>query len=89
MTVMTIEMKDHVALLTLRRPQVMNALNYELYMALEDAVRDSEARVIVITGEGRAVRAARALLRRAGLGSAGAGSGARAGGGNAVHGGYH
>ncbi len=53
MTVMTIEMKDHVALLTLRRPQVMNALNYELYMALEDAVRDSEARVIVITGEGR------------------------------------
>ncbi len=53
MTVMTIEMKDHVALLTLRRPQVMNALNYELYMALEDAVRESEARVIVITGEGR------------------------------------
>ena len=53
MSVLTIETKDHVALMTLRRPQVMNALNYELYMALEDAVRESEARVIVITGEGR------------------------------------
>lgn len=53
MSVLTIETRDHVALMTLRRPQVMNALNYELYMALEDAVRDCEARVIVITGEGR------------------------------------
>ena len=42
MSVLTIETKDHVALMTQRRPQVMNALNYELYMALEDAVRDCE-----------------------------------------------
>ncbi|MEO0981079.1 MAG: enoyl-CoA hydratase-related protein [Pseudomonadota bacterium] len=53
MSVLTVETENHVALVTLRRPQVMNALNYELYMALEDAVRDCTARAIVLTGEGR------------------------------------
>lgn len=43
-----------VAIFTLNRPEVMNALNYPLYMALEDAVRDCTARVIVLTGTGRA-----------------------------------
>lgn len=51
---LTTEVTDHIAVITLRRPDVMNALNYELYFALEDAVRSCKARVIVITGEGRA-----------------------------------
>ncbi len=50
----TIETIDHVAVMTLRRPQAMNALNYDLYRALEDGVRDCRARAIVITGEGKA-----------------------------------
>ncbi len=43
-----------VAIFTLNRPEVMNALNYPLYMALEDAVRDCTARAIILTGNGRA-----------------------------------
>lgn len=50
--ILTIETKDHVSLLTLNRPEAMNALDYPLYMALEDAIRESEARCIVITGAG-------------------------------------
>ncbi len=46
------EHRGHVTLLTLNRPQAMNALDYALYMALEDAVRASQARAIVITGAG-------------------------------------
>lgn len=44
--------RGHVTILTLNRPHAMNALDYELYMALEDAVRASDARAIVITGAG-------------------------------------
>lgn len=50
----TVETEGHVAVMTLRRPKAMNALNYDLYRALEDAVRDCKARAIVITGEGKA-----------------------------------
>lgn len=50
--VLEIETHGHVSLLRLNRPQAMNSLNYELYMALEDAVRGSQARCIVITGAG-------------------------------------
>lgn len=50
--ILTIEMKEHVSLLTLNRPEAMNALDYPLYMALEDAIRESDARCIVITGAG-------------------------------------
>ncbi len=50
--------EDHVATVTLDRPEVMNALNRELYGALEgafrDAHRDPEVRCVVVTGEGRA-----------------------------------
>ncbi len=52
--VVTYEEVDHVATLTLNRPGVMNSLNYETYLALEDAVRGSTARAIVLTGAGRA-----------------------------------
>ena len=47
-----IETHDHVDILTLNRPQAMNSLDYPLYMALEDAVRASTARAIIITGAG-------------------------------------
>ena len=51
---MTYEVQDHVGVITLTRPEAMNSLTYTLYASLEDAVRESTARVLVITGEGRA-----------------------------------
>ena len=48
------EVTDHVGLITLNRPEAMNSLTYQLYADLEDTVRTSEARVLVITGSGRA-----------------------------------
>jgi len=48
------EVDGHVGIITLRRPEAMNSLTYTLYMELEDAVRNSQARALVITGEGRA-----------------------------------
>ncbi|MEZ5560350.1 MAG: enoyl-CoA hydratase-related protein [Pseudomonadales bacterium] len=52
--VMRYEEQDHVGVITLTRPEAMNSLNYQLYAELEDAVRGSSARALVITGEGRA-----------------------------------
>ena len=46
------ENHGHISILTLNRPEAMNSLDYELYDALEHAVRTSEARVIIITGSG-------------------------------------
>ncbi|MFN4024747.1 MAG: enoyl-CoA hydratase/isomerase family protein [Hyphomonas sp.] len=46
------EKRGHVTVLTLNRPEAMNSLDYELYDALENAVRNSDARAIVITGSG-------------------------------------
>jgi len=47
---------DDVAVLTLNRPDVMNALNAQMRAEIDHAVRVSgtEARVLVITGAGRA-----------------------------------
>ena len=53
-TELSYEVSDQVGVITLQRPEAMNSLTYTLYMELEDAVRESEARVLVITGEGRA-----------------------------------
>jgi enoyl-CoA hydratase len=53
-TELSYEESDHIGVITLRRPQAMNSLSYTLYMELEDAVRGSSARVLIITGEGRA-----------------------------------
>jgi enoyl-CoA hydratase/carnithine racemase len=48
---------DHVAVITLNRPEVMNALNRQMYAELEqsfrDAHRDPEVRCVVLTGNGR------------------------------------
>jgi enoyl-CoA hydratase len=40
----------HVGVITLHRPEARNALTYSLYGALEDAVRTTTARCLVITG---------------------------------------
>ena len=48
----------HVAIVTLNRPETMNALNRRMYIELEqafrDAHRDAEVRCVVLTGAGRA-----------------------------------
>ena len=46
------EVNNHVGVITLNRPDAMNSLTYQLYAELEDTVRSSEARVLVITGNG-------------------------------------
>ena len=49
---------SHIAVVTLDRPEVMNALNRQMYAELEqafrDAHRDPEVRCVVLTGNGRA-----------------------------------
>ena len=40
----------HVDLITISRPEVRNALRWQSYDELETAVRESQARAIVITG---------------------------------------
>lgn len=49
---------SHVAVITLDRPEIMNALNRQMYAELEqafrDAHRDPEVRCVVLTGNGRA-----------------------------------
>ena len=53
-----IEKREGVAILTLNRPESMNALSVELRRALVDALEslrdDDEARVVILTGAGRA-----------------------------------
>ena len=53
-TELSYEKEGHIGVITLRRPEAMNSLTYTLYMELEDAVRNSDARVLIVTGEGRA-----------------------------------
>lgn len=54
----TFEIEDGVGVLTLTRPAVLNALTLELYADLRDLLWDlqseSELKVLVLTGEGRA-----------------------------------
>ena len=52
------DVEDHVATVTLNRPEAMNALTRSLYAQLEqafrDAHRDPEVRCVIVTGTGRA-----------------------------------
>jgi enoyl-CoA hydratase/carnithine racemase len=48
------EKDGDIGILTLRRPEAMNSLSYNLYMEIEDTVRGCDARALIITGEGRA-----------------------------------
>ncbi|WP_078393065.1 enoyl-CoA hydratase/isomerase family protein [Shouchella patagoniensis] len=57
-TVVTLEVHNQVATITLNRPEVKNALNQaaheQLYSAFEKANEDDRVRVIVLTGSGNA-----------------------------------
>jgi 2-(1,2-epoxy-1,2-dihydrophenyl)acetyl-CoA isomerase len=50
--------QDHIATITLNRPEILNAANIEMFqellVALEDIERDDNIRVMVLTGAGRA-----------------------------------
>lgn len=64
--------QDGVAVITLNRPDVMNALNTQMRAEILHAVRDAEktARVIVLTGEGRAFCSGQDLGDKASIASA-------------------
>ena len=47
---LTYEEQGHVGVITLRRPEARNALTFRSYAELEDAVRTTTARCLVITG---------------------------------------
>ena len=53
-----LEKSDHIARLTLNRPERLNALNEQMFVelnsALESVAEDPEVRVLVLTGAGRA-----------------------------------
>src|SRR6266567_9467218 len=49
-TELTYAMQDDVGVLTLNRPEARNALTHTTYAELEDAVRTTSARCLVITG---------------------------------------
>ena len=55
---MLLDIKNHVATVTVNRPGVMNALNWQAYAELEQIFRDlqndPEVRCIILTGSGRA-----------------------------------
>ncbi|SFB80337.1 enoyl-CoA hydratase-related protein [Tropicimonas isoalkanivorans] len=64
------EVREGVALVTLRRPEVMNALNTQMRAEITHAVGrgGNEARVVVLTGAGRAFCSGQDLGDRANLG---------------------
>src|SRR5581483_1659580 len=47
----SLELDGDIAVLTLRRPEVRNALRYQTFGEIERAVLECEARVLVVTGE--------------------------------------
>ena len=53
-----VEKKDHVAILTLNRPEKLNAINLEvkneLYTALNELEADDDVQVVIYTGAGKA-----------------------------------
>jgi enoyl-CoA hydratase len=44
------EVRDQVGIITLNRPEARNALTFKTYAELEQAVRETQARCLVITG---------------------------------------
>ncbi|HGG06240.1 MAG TPA: 2-(1,2-epoxy-1,2-dihydrophenyl)acetyl-CoA isomerase [Aliiroseovarius sp.] len=52
----TLKINNNLAILTLNRPEVMNALNTQMRAEITDAVKDAggRARALVLTGQGRA-----------------------------------
>lgn len=47
----TLDVADDIAVLTLRRPEVRNALRFQTFAELEQAVLGLSARVLIVTGE--------------------------------------
>ncbi len=66
----TLEIAEDIAVVTLRRPDVMNALNTQMRAEITHAVGTAgqEARVVVLTGEGRAFCSGQDLGDRANVG---------------------
>ena len=68
------ELIDHVAVITLNRPEVRNAMNRELRQALMEGLHrvreEDEIRVAIITGAGRTFSAGADLKERAQIGRA-------------------
>jgi enoyl-CoA hydratase/carnithine racemase len=50
-TEISYEVEGHVGVLTLRRPEARNALTFTTYAELEDAIRTTTERCVIITGE--------------------------------------
>jgi len=73
---LTIEVQDRIATITLNRPQVLNALNHEQRSNLETAFKSLEAndavRVIILQGSGRAFCAGQDQRESASMDAAGA-----------------
>jgi E-phenylitaconyl-CoA hydratase len=71
------DVQDHVATITLNRPDALNAINGDLAAGLMDALQrvrgDAEIRVAVLTGSGRAFCAGADLRSRSGGPAASAG----------------
>ncbi len=53
----TYHREGHLGFITLNRPEKRNAMNWALWLALEQAVMaaeaDKEARVVIVKGEGK------------------------------------
>ncbi len=66
--VLTFEKRDHIAVITLNRPEVLNAINPEMMVRLAEAWieydQDDELRVAIVTGAGEKAFCAGADLRR-------------------------
>src|SRR5579872_4197282 len=62
------EIKDHIATITLNRPDKMNALNRAMRKELQDALRevkyDPEIWIAILTGEGKAFCSGKDLLEK-------------------------
>ena len=62
------EKNQGIATIKLNRPKVLNAMNKQLWLdfqaALEDARIDSDIKVLVVTGEGRAFSTGASSRRR-------------------------
>ena len=58
MSRVTVDVQNHIAVVTFNRPEKMNALDQEQFLAIIEAgkkvAEDASVRVVVLTGEGRA-----------------------------------
>ena len=71
---LSLEIKDHAAVITLRRPDMMNALNKELTFEFHQVLHEvsglfPNVRVVVLTGEGKGFCSGADLSRMASRGS--------------------